>query len=635
MKDIGDQVFCGALFLSSVLLYVPTLHGGYVWDDRAAIIGNADVTGVNNLSQLFQHDFWGQDIRLFDSHKSYRPITTLSFRLNHFLHGLDASGFHVLNVLIYACVVLLVYAVASQWLTNKPSARVASVLFCFHPIHVEAVASLVGRADSLCGMFYLLSMVCHDYAMRYGAILDINTRTFPKWQSPPLSEAAATSTASKVQTAHSKHSWLFFSASMLLALLATLSKEIGMTAFGVLAVMEIAHVIRTNHSDCDAGFVQYLQGVQTVLADKSSLARLGFIFSTLGSLTAARIWLNGPYKLYTWSELENHVTLLPFVQSRVLSYAQTHFWYAEKLLFPRYLCFDYGFACLPVVHDAFDWRNLLPLITYGIIVKSAVTAVQTARIGLLVGLLLLLLPLFPALNILFPIGTTLAERLLFVPSIGFCFLAAEMLVVDLGRFWIGLDTSSASCDKLSSDQGSQSISNHDAAGCGNAIANFGSVDFQLSHPPRVRFDLRQDGKCKTTPYKTKTYLSHPSVSSPRRFSRTKTKLPQPLLLFLSSVCLLGAIRIFARNDDWNSEPRIYQSALRVCPLSAKALTNFAVLCATAKTVSAGRDQLIWGWDGQSFSNCLAAARTALHVYAGQYTAHINAGKMHNCYSLEV
>ena len=35
------------------------------------------------------------------------------------------------------------------------------LLFCVHPVHVEAVASLVGRADSLCGLFYILAILCY------------------------------------------------------------------------------------------------------------------------------------------------------------------------------------------------------------------------------------------------------------------------------------------------------------------------------------------------------------------------------------------------------------------------------------------------------------------------------------------
>jgi hypothetical protein len=87
LLDWDDSNFSLLLFLCSLTLYFSTIFSGYVWDDRAAIVSNADVHGSTPLYDLFLHDFWGQDITLADSHKSYRPITTLTFRLNHFFHG--------------------------------------------------------------------------------------------------------------------------------------------------------------------------------------------------------------------------------------------------------------------------------------------------------------------------------------------------------------------------------------------------------------------------------------------------------------------------------------------------------------------------------------------------------------------
>jgi hypothetical protein len=81
-------------------------------------VQNRDVLGETSLYRLFRNDFWGQDIALSDSHKSYRPLTVLSFRLNYYLNGLDAVGFHVYNVAIYGIVCVLVYQVANQWLST-------------------------------------------------------------------------------------------------------------------------------------------------------------------------------------------------------------------------------------------------------------------------------------------------------------------------------------------------------------------------------------------------------------------------------------------------------------------------------------------------------------------------------------
>ncbi len=61
-------------------------------------------------------------------------------------------------------------------------------------------------------------------------------------------------------------------------------------------------------------------------------------------------------RLYRWTALENHVALLGSPLARALSYAQSHAWYALKLVYPRHLCYDYGLACLPTVTSLTDPR---------------------------------------------------------------------------------------------------------------------------------------------------------------------------------------------------------------------------------------------------------------------------------------
>ena len=66
--------------LIAVLCYLNSLNGDFVHDDVYAIKNNQDVTGKKPLLDLFSNDFWGRSMTSFRSHKSYRPITVLSFR---------------------------------------------------------------------------------------------------------------------------------------------------------------------------------------------------------------------------------------------------------------------------------------------------------------------------------------------------------------------------------------------------------------------------------------------------------------------------------------------------------------------------------------------------------------------------
>ena len=60
--------------------YLNSVICGFVFDDRLAIIDNADVQHGAPLADVWVNDFWGKSLRKTDSHKSYRPLTVLSFR---------------------------------------------------------------------------------------------------------------------------------------------------------------------------------------------------------------------------------------------------------------------------------------------------------------------------------------------------------------------------------------------------------------------------------------------------------------------------------------------------------------------------------------------------------------------------
>ena len=79
---------------------------------------NADIRGETSFVDILEHDFWGQNIKLADSHKSYRPITTLTFALNYMHSGLNEYGFHMTNMIIYCIACVLVHQVALRWLNQ-------------------------------------------------------------------------------------------------------------------------------------------------------------------------------------------------------------------------------------------------------------------------------------------------------------------------------------------------------------------------------------------------------------------------------------------------------------------------------------------------------------------------------------
>nr|XP_045611855.1 protein O-mannosyl-transferase TMTC1-like [Procambarus clarkii] len=150
------------LAATSVLVYVTGVTGEYVHDDLSAVLKNPDVQGTRPLWQLFFNDFWGKSMADPASHKSYRPLTILTFRLGHWVWGNNSLADHTINVFLHGCVTLLYARTLLATLRLTLAETLASgLLFATHPVHTEAVTGLVGRADLLAAAAFLASFTAY------------------------------------------------------------------------------------------------------------------------------------------------------------------------------------------------------------------------------------------------------------------------------------------------------------------------------------------------------------------------------------------------------------------------------------------------------------------------------------------
>lgn len=80
-SDSGDgwSIYAPA-GVTTLICYLNALNGYWVHDDVPAIVRNKDVLGSAPFVNLFRNDFWGTPMADLNSHKSYRPLTTLTFR---------------------------------------------------------------------------------------------------------------------------------------------------------------------------------------------------------------------------------------------------------------------------------------------------------------------------------------------------------------------------------------------------------------------------------------------------------------------------------------------------------------------------------------------------------------------------
>ena len=113
----------------TVFNYVPIFF-------RRAILQNDDIVlSSSPISNLLTNDFWGTPLSHSGSHKSFRPLCSLTFRLNVMISGLNPHSFHLVNVSLHALTTYLVAAFAKTILPTKSSVFLASMIFALHPIH--------------------------------------------------------------------------------------------------------------------------------------------------------------------------------------------------------------------------------------------------------------------------------------------------------------------------------------------------------------------------------------------------------------------------------------------------------------------------------------------------------------------
>ena len=172
-------VTAGVAALVTAVAYVGSLDCDFAFDDHLAVAANSDVLGgrFDSIQDVLEwpgwrNDFWGRSLTNEASHKSWRPLTTLTFRLDHVVGELSARQYHGTNLALHALV-----STAVGWLAwalsgggggggggSSGQAVVAAALFAAHPVHVEAVTGVVGRAELLCALFFLLAYAAYRRA---------------------------------------------------------------------------------------------------------------------------------------------------------------------------------------------------------------------------------------------------------------------------------------------------------------------------------------------------------------------------------------------------------------------------------------------------------------------------------------
>jgi tetratricopeptide (TPR) repeat protein len=156
LRDVRSAALLVGLLAAAV--FVNSLWNRFAFDDVLIIVDNEAIHELDTLPDALGRPYWpdayGRELGL------WRPVTTATYGLLYVLGGGSAVPYHVVNVLAHAAASVLVLLLCAA-LMPLPASLAAGLLFALHPIHVEAVANIVGFAEILSALAALVACLAH------------------------------------------------------------------------------------------------------------------------------------------------------------------------------------------------------------------------------------------------------------------------------------------------------------------------------------------------------------------------------------------------------------------------------------------------------------------------------------------
>lgn len=139
---------------AGAICFLSSLGNEFTYDDVRLVRDNPRVRHIGDFRGIWLTDWWQPQTEyrgVLDRQRDrlYRPLAMFTLALNYAIGGLAPFGYHALNVALHALACWLAWRVALRLLDDPRVALAAGLLFAVHPIHCEAVANVVGRAEVL------------------------------------------------------------------------------------------------------------------------------------------------------------------------------------------------------------------------------------------------------------------------------------------------------------------------------------------------------------------------------------------------------------------------------------------------------------------------------------------------------
>jgi protein O-mannosyl-transferase len=434
----GSQTFrrtVAALLIAAAAcaVYARTLDHGFVWDDHIVIEQNPFIQDWKNVRKLFSSEFF-TDHASVQAINQARPIWVLSALWDHRVCGMFPGGWHLTNLLLHAANSVLVFWLAGMLLKrfSKEASSgngllppfLAGLLFAIHPVHVEPVAAVSFRADLLCTFFVLSAF------MAYVSAFSSSGRRAGEQVGPvPAMRRTVVSSVLFVL------SWFAYT-------LGLLSKEMAVTLPFVLILFDYTTAVSAGRSfrswRRSVVYAAYLAAWPAYLVFHE--ARFSY-HATMNHLSDAVSRVVGWITLAVPAAAAEAVavmatptrslaeTLAASPLANFSTMSAVFAGYLGLLLLPFKLSADHGVA---LASAPWQPKALLSLVALSIF---AVVALRSRRRAPMVwfGIVSFFTLLFPVSNLV-PIHNLMAERYLYLPSVGFCLALGWALAVFSGRF---------------------------------------------------------------------------------------------------------------------------------------------------------------------------------------------------------
>ena len=366
-----------ALCALTLLAYSNSFVGGLVLDNKVLLLDpRIREATPENIALIFQHSYWWPT----GEAGLYRPFTTLSYLFNYAIlgDGDQLFGYHALNLLLHLGNVLLAYALALRLVRRFwPSVFIAAV-WAVHPVATESVTNIVGRADLLAGM-----------AVLSGFLMYLKSREARGW---------------------TRAIWLAGLAAV--TTIGVFSKESAVAILPIILLYESVWWKERRREALWLGCAATLAPIAAMLWKRSAVLA--------ASPPAEFPFTDNPIVGADW--WAGRLTAIKVIAR-----------YLWLTIWPAKLSSDYSFDQIPLARGAaVDW------LACALVVAAAIAVILLYRWNRTSFFLVCFafLNFVPASNLFFPIGTIMADRLLYLPSLGLlaCLVLAIYAVAEKPKF---------------------------------------------------------------------------------------------------------------------------------------------------------------------------------------------------------